>query len=180
MEAICNKAGLNKRMAYHYYGSKQALYKQALQAVYKQFFSLEVELSLMLLPPEQLLENLVRRYYRFLHEHHAFVRLISFENLNGGKTAKSLSLKGQKAPVITALTLAMEKGQNEKRFREGIDVTELLVSIFALCFFYFSNHHTMQEFLGKRQMTQAHMEIRIQHVVDMLLHGIIASGKETS
>ena len=172
VEEICAQAGLNKRMVYHYFGSKAQLYRQALQAVYDHFFSLEVELGSMLLPPEQLLEVLVRRYYQFLHDNPTFVRLISFENLNQGNAASSLALAGQKAPVITALTLAMEKGRSEKRFREGIDVTELLVSIFSLCFFYFANHHTMQQFLGKGSMTTAHIEVRVKHVVDLLLHGI--------
>lgn len=179
IDRICNRARLNKRMAYHYFGSKEQLYRQALAAVYDQFFSVEVELAAMLLPPEQLLETLVRRYYQFLSQHPAFVRLISYENLNQGRTARELSLKGKKAPVITALTLAMEKGQADGRFRPGVDVTELLTSIFSLCFFYFSNQYTMGQLLGKGCLTRSSMEGRIRHVVDLLLHGITRDNART-
>jgi TetR/AcrR family transcriptional regulator len=173
IDSICRLAGLNKRLAYHYFGSKEALYRETLSVTYEQFLSLEVGLSSMLLPPEELLETLVRRYYQFLYEHPQFVRLISYENLNGGKVARQLALEGKKAPVTTALQLALEKGRAEGRFRDGIDVTELLISIFSLCFFYFSNQYTMGQFLGKESLARStDMEHRVRHVVSLLLHGI--------
>ncbi len=172
VEEICRVAGLNKRLIYHYYGSKDRLYQEALRYVYEQFFSLEVTLGSMLLPAEELLATLVRRYYEFLRDHRSFVRLICYENLDDGRTASQLKLHGQKAPVITALRLALKKGETEKRFRHDIDVTQLLISIFALCFFYFSNQHTMNQFLGSAPLTKAALDRRIDHVVHLLLHGI--------
>ncbi|MFW6154133.1 MAG: TetR/AcrR family transcriptional regulator [Planctomycetota bacterium] len=172
LEEICARADLNKRLVYHYFGSKEALYAAALAVVYEQFFSLEVELGSMLLPVEQLLATLVRRYHQFLSEHPAFVRLICYENLRGGRTAATLSLGGQKAPVITALRLALEKGQADRRFRAGIDVTQLLISIFALCFFFFSNQHTLSLLLGPAATGRKALQGRIDHVVSLLLHGI--------
>ncbi len=173
VDEICKKAGLNKRMAYHYFGSKQELYAQTIQRVYEQFFALEVELSSMLLDPEDLLEALVRRYYMFLRDHPTFVRLISFENLNDGQVAQSLELTGQKAPVMMALDLAIQKGQASGRFRAGIEAGDLLMSIFSLCFFYFSNRHTMSLLLGNKLGARG-VEKRIRHVTDLLLHGICA------
>ena len=172
IDDICGKAGLNKRLAYHYFGSKEGIYKEALRVVYEQFFNLEIELGSMLLPAEELLEVLVRRYYKFLEAHTDFVKMICYENLNEGRMAKQLNLTGQKVPVIIALQLALQKGQADKRFREGIDVTELLVSIFALCFFYFSNQYTMSQFLGKKTVAKSNIDARIRHVVELLLHGI--------
>ncbi|NQU75341.1 MAG: TetR family transcriptional regulator [Planctomycetes bacterium] len=172
VEEICRKADLNKRMAYHYFGSKAALYRQALAVVYDKFFQLEVSLGTMLLPAEQLLETLVSRYYQFLKDHPAFVRMISYENLNQGHTARQLNLRGQKAPVITAIQLALQKGQAEGRFRQDIDAKQLLVSIFSLCFFHFSNRYTMKQLVGTAATTSAAMNARVRHVVDLLLNGI--------
>ncbi|NLF30450.1 MAG: TetR/AcrR family transcriptional regulator [Planctomycetes bacterium] len=172
LEEICARAGLNKRLVYHYFGSKEALYAAALHVVYAQFFSLEVELGSMLLPVEQLLATLVRRYYQFLSDHPAFVRLICYENLQDGRTAATLSLGGQKAPVITALRLALEKGQADRRFRAGVDVTQLLISIFALCFFFFSNQYTLGLLLGPAATGRKVLADRTDHVVSLLLHGI--------
>ena len=172
IDAICSRAGLNKRMVYHYFGSKRGLYEAVLAKVYDEFLSLEVSLGAMLLPTEELLARLVGRYYEFLNDHPQFVRLISHENLNDGRAARKLKLAGQKAPVITALQLALAKGQAEGRFRPGVDATQLLVSIFSLCFFYFANRHTMAQFLGGSPLAPSSMKTRIRHVVELLLHGI--------
>ena len=172
IDEISEKAGFNKRLTYHYFGSKEGLYKASLGQVYQQFFTLEIKLSSMLLPAEKLLEILVRRYYEFLRNHPEFVKMICFENLNEGNVAKKLNLHGQKAPVITALQLALQKGQSEKRFRHDIDVTDLLISIFALCFFYFSNRYTISQLLGNKALSPARLNKRIKSVVELLLHGI--------
>lgn len=174
VDEIAARARLNKRLAYHYFGDKEKLYQAALHHVYDSFFSLEIELSDMLLPAEELLEILVRRYYRFLQDHPEFVRMICHENLNDARTARKLPLQGQKAPIITALQLAMQKGRDEGRFRNDIDAADLLISICALCFFYFSNRHTMGQLLGTNMTAPAHLNRRIRHVVSLLLHGIAA------
>ena len=75
-----------------------------------------------------------------------------------------------------SLELALEKGQKERRFRANIDVPELLVSILSLCFFYFSNEHTMKQFASEISMTDSALEKRVKHVVDLLLHGIVDNG----
>ena len=177
LDDICGVASLNKRLVYHYYGDKQALYTAALKYVYSQFFSLEVELGSMLLPVEQLLEVLVERYYVFLRDHPTFLRMISFENLDGGRTAATLNLAGQKAPVITALRLALEKGKADGNFALDVDVNHLLVDIFALCYFYFSNSATMNLLLGENVLSPASVAQRIRHVVRLLLHGILHDDK---
>ena len=176
IDDICSKAGLNKRMLYHYFGSKELLYQEALGHVYQQFGDIDVALSSMLLPAEELIENIVRQHHIFLKNNQDFVRMVCFENLNYGRTAEKLKLSGFKAPVITALELALEKGQKERRFRANIDVPELLVSILSLCFFYFSNEHTMKQFASEISMTDSALEKRVKHVVDLLLHGIVDNG----
>jgi TetR/AcrR family transcriptional regulator len=172
VEEICRKAGLTKRMAYHYFGSKRGLYAAALAFVYDQFFSVEISLSTMMMPAEELLDKLVRRYYEFLDANLEFVRLICYENLNEGRIAETLHLKDKKAPIILALQLALEKGQQQDRFRKDIDVTELLASIFSLCFFYFANRHTMRELFPDAAPSKGRMPGRIQHVLGLLMRGI--------
>lgn len=176
VDKICSRAGLNKRMLYHYFGSKEQLYQQTLRYIYQQLLSLDVSLETMLLPMKELIETIVRQHHKFLLEHRNFVRLISYENLNRGRTAKELRLGATKAPVIKALRLAMKKGRQEKLFRKNIDIQELLVSILGLCFFNFSNEYTMKELVGKRSMTKSSLEKRIKHVVNLVLYGIINDG----
>ena len=177
IDEICDKAGLNKRLAYHYFGNKEGLYKEALRTVYQQFFDLEVELGAMLLPAEELLEVLVTNYYAFIDANPNFVKMIVYENLNEGRTAKQLDLAGQKAAVITALQLALQKGQTEGRFRKDIDATELLLSMFALCWFCFTNRFTLGLLLDKDILAPSNLQARTKHVLELLLRGISIEGK---
>ncbi|QQE12563.1 TetR family transcriptional regulator [Planctomycetota bacterium] len=176
VDQICEKAQVNKRMVYHYFGDKDALYREALMRVYDAFYAIEVDLSDMLLPVDELLQMLVTRYYDFLSKNPEFVRLISFENLNHGRVAKEMSLKGKKAQIMTALQLALDKGKESGEFRAELDVEELLVSIFALCFFYFSNQHTMSEILGSKTNSRTQLKKRVSHVVDLVLNGMRAES----
>ena len=175
VEQICQRAGLNKRMAYHYFGSKQALYQATLDYTYQQFTSLDVSLGSMLLPAEELLELIIRRYYHFLKDNPQLVRLISYENLNYGRSARKLKLPDSKSSIFTALELALKKGRAEGRFRSDLDIPDLLMTIPGLSFFYFSNQHTMKQFVPGVSSARPSIERRIRHIVDLLLHGISAS-----
>ena len=159
-------------MAYHYFGNKDSLYQAALGHVYEQFLNVDVSLAEMLLSPEQLLTNLVAAYYDFLNDNPQFVRLLCFENLNQGRAVRQLNLKNTKTPIITALRLALDKGQSQECFRKDIDIEQLLVSIFGLCFFYFSNRFTLSELFGHSTITKARLAARKKHVVSLLLHSL--------
>ena len=69
VDEISAKAGLNKRMLYHYFGSKEKLYQQSLIHMYHQLLSLDIPLESMLLPVEDLIETIVRQHHMFLLEH---------------------------------------------------------------------------------------------------------------
>ncbi|MBN1554085.1 MAG: TetR family transcriptional regulator [Phycisphaerae bacterium] len=172
VDEICRKAKRNKRMIYHYFASKAGLYRRVLQSVYEKFLSLEIELAAMLLSPEELLDTVVSKYVDFLHEHPDFVRILSHENLNEGRVARELKLAGGKSNILEALRLLVEKGQTEGRFRRDVDLDELLISIFGLCFFPFSNRHTMSELLGRSIITPSRLKRRKTHIVRLLLMGL--------
>lgn len=172
VEEICANAEINKRMVYHYFGSKAGLYEATLTYVYDKFRDVEVELATMMLPPAEMLSQLVWQYYDFLHAHPEFVRMLSYENLDDAKTARRLDLKNHKAPIIEALTLALQKGRDEGRFRDDIDAKELLISIFGLCFFYFSNHRTLEQVLGLGPINRRALQRRKEHVTKLILEGI--------
>ena len=172
VDEICADAELNKRMVYHYFGSKAGLYEAALAHVYEKFQTVEVELATMMLPPEEMLRQLVGQYYDFLYANPEFVRMLSYENLDDAQTAKQLNLKEVKTPIVEALELALRKGYDEGSFRKDVDAKELLVSIFGLCFFYFSNHGTLEQVLGLGSINRRAIKRRKDHVVELILEGI--------
>ena len=135
-------------MLYHYFGSKEGLYRASLRHVYGQLSSTEVALADMVLPAEELLERLIRAEYAFLASHPQHVRLLTWENLRRGKAAREADLSSFKAPILEALRIALDRGQREGRFRADVDEKQLLISCLALSFFYFSNQYTLGQALG--------------------------------
>jgi len=171
---IVAAARLNRRMLYHYYGSKEGLYRAVLRHVYEQFSAAEVRLADTRLPAEELLARLIHAYYKFLAAHPDHIRLLCWENLRGGRTVRKADIAACKAPIIEALRLALERGRREGRFRRDLDEKQLLISCMALSFFYFSNRHTLSQALGFALGGRRAMARRVRHVVDLLLDGIRA------
>ncbi len=178
VEEISTAARVNRRMLYHYYESKEGLYRAVIRHMYEQSTEIEVELSHVLLPADELLERIIRSYYEFLSQRPEFVRLLTWENLHHGLTAREVDIGALKAPVVDALRIALERGRQNGRFRDDIDEKQLLISCMALSFFYFSNRHTVSQALGFDLATPEAIDKRVRHVVRLLLDGIRArNGK---
>ena len=173
---LSHRAGVNRRMLYHYFGSKEGLYEAVIRRAYEQLCSAEVELAHLALPVEELLGKMIRAYYRFLAEHPEVVRLLTWENLRRGRTARKLGLDAFKTPILQALRVALERGCREGRFRRDVDERQLLISCMALSFFYFSNRHTLSRALGEDLAAEPAIERRVRHVVNLLLDGIRAGN----
>ena len=177
---IAHAARINRRMLYHYFESKEGLYRAALRHVYQQLSSTEVELADTLLPAEELLARLIRAYYVFLASHPDHVRLLTWENLRQGKAAREADLMSFKAPILEALRVALDRGRREGRFRADVDERQLLISCMALSYFYFSNQYTLGQALGFDLAAPKTIEKRIDHVVSLLLEGIRSDGSVRS
>jgi TetR/AcrR family transcriptional regulator len=178
---IAKTARINRRMLYHYFGSKDGLYRASIRHVYQQLSSMEVDLADMLLPAEELLARLIRAYYEFMASHPEHVRMLTWENLQLGRASRQAGLSSFKAPIIKALRLALDRGRREGRFRADVDEKQLLISCLALSFFYFSNQYTLGQALGLDLAAPKTIEKRIAHVVSLLLDGIrVRNGQTTA
>ena len=77
---IAARAGVNKQLIYYYFGSKDDLYRAALEAVYTEIRSLEQELRLGGMEPEEAMAALVSFSFDYLARHPDFIGLINHEN----------------------------------------------------------------------------------------------------
>ena len=172
VEMIARFATINRRMIYHYFKSKAGLYRAVIQRMYEDSVAVEIELAHMLLPAEELLERMIRSQYEYFAEKPEFVRLLTWENLRQGRTAKEVDIFSIKAPILQALGIVLERGKQEGRFRSDVDEKQLLISCMALTFFYFSNQHTVGRMLRFDLVSKQALRKRVRHVVRLLLHGI--------
>jgi AcrR family transcriptional regulator len=149
VERISRGARSSDRMIYYYFGSKEALYLEVLEAVYVELGAAETALRLDLADPEEALVRLVEFTWNYYLAHPEFVALLANENLLRGKhIAKSAKVKQLSRPVLEILGGILAEGTRRGRFRPGLDVKQVYLTIAALGYFYLSNRHTLSSFLG--------------------------------
>lgn len=170
VDAIADRARINKRMLYHYWGDKEALYLAVLEKTYADIRSAEVALDLTHRAPEAALRELVLFTWHYFLEHPEFLSLLGTENLLKAKfLSTSQTIKAVNSPIIAALEDVIGRGQKAKLFRERIDPLDTYLTIASLCFFYLSNRWTLTRVFGRDLMKPAEIERWGNHIVDVIL-----------
>src|SRR5690554_2697735 len=68
VDEIVDAANVNKRMVYHYFGSKEKLYQAALKEVYERLANVEVNIFAEPHQLEETIQEIMHLYFKFLHE----------------------------------------------------------------------------------------------------------------
>lgn len=144
VEAIAATAGVNIRMIYHHFGSKQELYLAVLDNAYLGLREQELRLDYSALAP---LQGLLR-LFEFLHAHFAahpeLIRLMTGENLlHAAYLKRSTQVATRSSPVIALIADLLRRGEANGEIRRGIDPLQLYVAMVALSYFHLSNAHTL-------------------------------------
>lgn len=173
VDEIVETAGVNKRMVYHYFGSKEKLYQAALKEVYERLANIEIDPFAHPREPEKVIEELIILYFRFLNDNPEFVNLLLWENLNRGRGIEGSDFELTKDPVLHHLDETIQHGIRSGRLRDDIDVKHLLISLIGLCLIYFSNRYTLSKTLGLNLSSCETLAVGIKHVVELVLKGIL-------
>lgn len=167
---IAERANVNKRMLYHYFGKKDDLYIAAFERAYTAFRTAQSQLRLTDLPPEDAIRKLILFTWTYYIEHPELLSLFNTENILRGRfAARSEKLKGVHEPLRTQLDAVIEQGQREKMFRESIDVLQLYLTIAALASHFIAGRFTISGLAGKDMTTPDEMERRAEHIVEVVL-----------
>lgn len=167
VDDIVRRARCNKRMVYHYFGSKEGLYRAVLWETYQsiQAFEERVVRQHRQAPVGEFVDRLVGSYLGFLRTHPRFVALLAWENLNQGRSIRHLRVRATKSAILEGL---------ESHFRaSGISMGpkqlhQFFVSLSALCYFTFSNRHTMRQILGYDPASPPRLGDRQRHLSALL------------
>ncbi|MGE5147642.1 MAG: TetR/AcrR family transcriptional regulator [Candidatus Eiseniibacteriota bacterium] len=144
VDEIARRAGVNKRMLYHYFGNKEALWLAVLEHAYDGIRKEERGLDVGRLPPEEGMRRLVEFSVRYCADHPEFLTLLNSENLHKAKYLKrSTRMPELHSALLQVIADLLERGQRAGVFRQEVDPAELYIHIAALGFFYFSNIHTL-------------------------------------
>ncbi len=180
VDAIVNEARINKRMVYHYFGSKERLYQASLRLVFGRLGDIELELSEHKDGLEALLASIIKEYFHFLQTNSEFVKLLLWENLNQGHGIEGAQLTEVKNPILTKLNEAIQRGIDEGKLRSNLDARHLLINLIGLCLIYFSNRHTLSQSLSMDLGAPETLDEGIDHIIKLVQEGIHAGEKEVT
>lgn len=175
VDAIARRARANKRMIYHYFGSKDGLYLAALERVYADLRGTERTLDLAHLAPEAAIRRLVEFTFDYSRRHPELISLINNENLHGAKhLRKSKKVRELHSPFVALIGDILRRGVAQGVFRQGLDPVDLYITIAAVGYFYLSNNRTLSAIFGRDLGAAAACRSRKRHNVDVILHAIRA------
>ena len=170
IDAIADRAATNKRMLYHYFGNKDALYSAVLAEAYREIREGERALQLDQYEPVEAVERLVRFTFRHFLECPWFIALLTNENLMRARYLRTLpEMHGLHSPLVGQLRKLIRRGGEAGVFRTDIDPVQLYISIAALGYFYVSNNATLSVIFETDLGDSAHIKAREAHAVEMVL-----------
>ena len=156
IEAIAERAGVNKKLIYYYFAGKDELFLAVLEQTYADIRAAERELHLEASDPLQAIESLVAFTWRHYLAHPEFLALLNSENmLRAGHLKRSPRIRQMNSPLIEVLAEVLARGEKSGELRGGIDPMQLYISIAGLAYFYLSNKHTLGTIFGRDLMRRA-------------------------
>lgn len=170
VDAIAERAGVNKRMLYHYFGDKQGLYLAVLEETYSAIRHAEIGLNLTELDPVAGMRKLVLFTWQYFIDHPEFLSLLATENMNrAAYLKKSQSIRPLHQPLTGMIEVLLQRGVKQGLFRKGVDPVELYISIAGLGFFYMQNRHTLSVIFGEDLNAPKRLDRRGDHIVEVIL-----------
>lgn len=170
VDDIAQRAGVNKQLVYHYFGSKDGLYTAVLESVYREIRDHESALELDALPAEQAMRTLVEFSFDYLARSPEFVRILADENAHAGKHLQGSGIvKEVNRPIIELLRKTLVRGAEAGAFRRGLDPLHVYLSIAGMSFFYFANLHTLSRAFDAELGSPLGIAERRRQIVEFVL-----------
>jgi AcrR family transcriptional regulator len=170
VDRIAERAEVNKRLIYYYFGSKDDLFLAVLERTYADIRAAEQKLHLDAIEPVEAIRQLVSFTWHYYLQHPEFITLLNSENLHRATHLKrSERIQEMNSPLVQLLDTVLERGRRAKLFRDGVDPIQLYISIASLCYFYLSNNHTLSAIFGRDLKAPKAMAQRLSHMTDLVL-----------
>ncbi len=170
IDNIAARAGLNKRLLYHYFGDKNALYLAVLETTYVEIRTAELGLNLENDDPIEAVRKLVHFTWDYFLKHPEFLSLLATENLLRAKhLKKSKVIFGLHTPLISLISAIIKRGTAAGAFRKGLDPVALYITIASLGWFYLSNRYTLSTIFDRDVMDKTELKDWGDHITDVVV-----------
>ena len=170
VDRIAERAEVNKRLIYYYFGSKDDLFLAVLEQAYADIRNAEKQLRLLEMEPAAAVRRLTEFTWEYYLAHPEFITLLNSANLHLARhLEKSQRVQEMNSPLVQTLGDILEHGRREGVFRGGIDPVQLYISIAGIAYFYLSNNHTLSAIFGRDLMSHKARAERLSHMCDVIL-----------
>lgn len=170
VDEIAARSKANKRMIYHYFGSKEELFKAVIETAYVGIRTAEKKLHLDELEPEEAIATLVRFTWNYYLQHPEFLTLVNSENLHRAKHLKNSevirTVSGQFVSMVKSI---LDRGVAKGVFRSGIDPVQLNITIAAIGYYYLTNRFTGSIVFERDLMSADNLDQRLNFNLDTIL-----------
>ena len=174
VDEIARQACANKRMIYHYFGGKEALFRVVLVEAYLDIRNAEQELELDHLPPREALERLVRFTWVYYLDNPEFITLVNSANLHRGKhLEESERLRTASRRFVSMVQEILDRGVADGVFRPGIDPVQLNITIAAIGYYYLTNRFTGTILFERDFMESKALEDRLAFNIDTVMRLVL-------
>ena len=162
VDDICQSSGVNCRMIYHYFGSKDGLYMAVLESVYGRIREIAVDADEECESLAEYINFIVERYFRFLLANPEFVSILRWENASDAKGIRQLNLDSFREGYVGAACKALTREYGRPAtVDEGLMVVLTCVS---LCGHFFSNQGSTSHALGAKLGDLDFAEVWLEHI----------------
>jgi len=170
VDEIAKRAHANKRMIYHYFGSKEALFRRVVEEAYLDIRTAEQALALDHLQPRQALETLVRFTWQYYLDNPEFITLVNSENLHKARHLKqSATVQMANRRFVEMVGGLLQRGARAGVFREGIDPVQLNLTIAAIGYYYLTNRFTGTIVFQRDLMAPRALEDRLAFNIETIM-----------
>ena len=170
VEAIATRSKANKRMIYHYFGSKEELFVAVLEDAYADIRTAELKLNLDHLSPEDAIVALATHTWNYYLKTPEFMTLVNSENLHKARhLKKSERFKELHHDFISMLQRILDRGVEAGVFRSGVDARQLHITMAAIGYYYLTNRHTSGLIFDIDFMSKEALKTRLDFNIETVL-----------
>jgi AcrR family transcriptional regulator len=163
VDVIAERAQANKRMLYHYFGNKEALFRITLEDAYGDIRAAEAKLELERDEPIPALKRLVGFTWQYYLDNPEFITLVNSENLHKARHIKgSERMRDLSRPFVNRMRTLLERGAALGLFREDLDAVQVNITIAAIGYYYLTNRFTGSIVFERDLMTDRALAERLE------------------
>lgn len=178
VDRIAAQAKSNKRMLYHYFGNKDALFAITVENAYAKFREQEAALQLDGFEPVTAVRKLVEFTWDYFLAHPEFITLVNSENLHKARHLKaSKRLQPMSRAFVARMRTLLDRGVAAGVFRAGLDPVQVQISIAAIAYYYLTNRFTGGIVFERDMLSKSAIAARLQFNTDTVLR-MLCTAKE--